>query len=358
MRIEIERRFARLQFGGQVRVRLYRKIATMLANGMSLLRILEELHRRASDDGRKPGDSMAIVLDDWRRSVQNGRMLSEAMHDWVPPSEAMIVMAGEQSGRLEKALSAVVSVVDASSRIRTAIVGGLVYPAVVLVLVMVYLYLFGTRVIPEFARIADPRTWRGAAYSLHVMSEIVQTWMPWIALGLVATVVGVLIAMPRWNGRVREVFDRVPPFSIYRLVVGSGFLMAFSALQDAGMTVEKCLVRLNAMADPWLRQRLEGALLGVKSGLNCGEALRNAGYGFPSEEIVDDLCIYAELRGFSAALQLLADEWMARGVVTISTQMRVLNGFSIATLAIVIGWLVSGFFGIQQEIAASTRAIR
>ena len=133
--------------------------------------------------------------------------------------------------------------------------------------------------------------------------------------------------------------------------------MAFSALQFAGITVEKSLMRLSDMADPWLRERLDGALLGVKSGLNCGEALRNAGYGFPSDDVVDDLCVYAEYKGFADALKILADEWMDEGVETVALQMKVLNGFAIVSMAIVIGWLIAGFFGIQQEIAAMTRAV-
>ncbi|MBC7502288.1 MAG: type II secretion system protein F, partial [Herminiimonas sp.] len=38
--------------------------------------------------------------------------------------------------------------------------------------------------------------------------------------------------------------------------------------------------------------------------------------------------------------------------------MKVFNGFAIISLAVVIGWLIAGFFGIQQEIAAMTRATR
>jgi hypothetical protein len=37
--------------------------------------------------------------------------------------------------------------------------------------------------------------------------------------------------------------------------------------------------------------------------------------------------------------------------------MRVLNGMAIVVLALVISWLVTGFFGIQQEIAAMTRTM-
>ncbi len=357
MRYEVERWWARIQLNAKVRIRLYRKIATMLSNGLALLRVLTELHRRESRDGQKTGEPLAIVLADWRRTVQNGRMLAEAMEGWIPQAEQMIIMAGERAGRLEIALESVVGIVEASRKIRSAIVGGVAYPSAILVLVLAYLYLFGTKVIPQFARITNPEHWTGAARSLHLMSKFVQGWMPLVVLLVIGLVVTVVISLPRWRGTARVVADRFPPYSIYRLVVGSGFLMAFAAMQRAGMTVEKCLTRMSDGASPWLRERLDGALLGVKSGLNCGEALRNAGYDFPAPEIVDDLCIYAEFRGFSEALQTLADEWIVEGVATITAQMKILNGVAIVLMAICIAWLVTGFFGIQQEIAAMTRAI-
>jgi type II secretory pathway component PulF len=337
---------------------MYRKIAKMLSNGLPLLKILEELRDRASNQGAHPNDPLAIVLDDCRRTVQNGRLLSDALEWWVPKTEQMILMAGEQSGRLEVTLIAVIDVVQAEKKIKNVIVGGVIYPTAVFSLILVYIYLFGTRVIPQFARMVDPESWHGVAKSLYVMSVFVQNWMLYFIAGVFALVVAVLSSMPLWRGNLRVFFDRFAPFSIYRLVVGSGFLMAFSALQFAGITVEKSLMRLSDLAQPWLRERLDGALLGVKSGLNCGEALRNAGYGFPSKEVIDDLCVYAEYKGFADALKILADEWMEEGIEQLSIQMKALNGFAIVILAVVIGWLVAGFFGIQHEIAAMTRAVR
>jgi type II secretory pathway component PulF len=357
MRLDVTRAWAKTQFTAGARVRLYRKIAKMLTNGLPLLRILEVLRDRASHNGRKPQEPLAIVLDDCRRQVQNGRMLSEGLEGWAPRTERMILLAGEQSGNVEAALLAVVDVVQAQQRIKAVIVGGLVYPFSILALILGYVYLFGTRVIPEFTRITDPATWQGPARSLYVMSEVVQHWMPAIVGALVLAVAGIGIAMPRWRGDLRVFADRFAPFSIYRLVVGSGFLLAFSALQTAGVTVEKSLSRLSDMADPWLQERLDGALLGVRSGLNCGEAMRNAGYGFPSAEVIDDLCVYAEFRGFGEALKVLADEWRDEGLEQISRQMKVLNGVAIIAMAAVIGWLVTGFFGIQHELATMTRAV-
>jgi type II secretory pathway component PulF len=358
MPLDLHRWWARVQLGDAARLRLYRKIATMLSNGLPLLKVLEDMQQRAADGGRKPNEAMAIVLDDWRRAVQNGHRLSDGMAGWVPQSEQMIIGAGEQSGRIEQALLAVVSVVQSGQRIKRAVVGGLAYPLAIAAMIAAYIYIFGTSVIPEFARMADPAQWRGAARSLYLMSNFVRGWMPLVLLLAVALGAAVLVSMPRWCGNARVLADRLVPYSIYRLIAGSSFLMAFSALQASGVTVEKALLRLSAGASPWLRERLDGALMGVKSGLNCGEALRNAGYGFPSQEIVEDLCIYADYRGFSEALKLLADEWLEAGVERVTAQMKVLNGIAIVSLAMVVAWLVTGFFGIQHEIAAMTRALQ
>ena len=54
MQLDLNLRWAKLQFNSNVRLRLYRKIAKMLANGLPLLKILEELQDRASSNGKKP----------------------------------------------------------------------------------------------------------------------------------------------------------------------------------------------------------------------------------------------------------------------------------------------------------------
>jgi type II secretory pathway component PulF len=356
VRLDLNRLWARAQFTDTARLRLYRKMSKMLSNGLPLLKVLEELRDRASHQGKKPGEPLAIILDDCRRSVQNGRLLSEALEGWSPRAEQMILMAGEQSGRLESTLIAVVNVVQARKKINAVIVGGMAYPLAILSLVLAYVWLFGVKVIPQFTLMVDPATWHGAAKSLYVMSQWVQQWMLATLLALAGLLAALFLSLPRWRGNLRIWVDRLPPYSIYRLMVGSSFLMAFSALQGAGMTVEKALMRLSHVAPPWLRERLDGALLGVRSGLNCGEALRNTGYAFPSQEVIDDLCVYAEYKGFAEALQLLADEWMEQGVEVIALRMKVVNGAAVVIMAIVIGWLVTGFFGIQQEIAALARA--
>jgi type II secretory pathway component PulF len=357
MALELNRRWARVQLTSHARLRLYRKIAKMLGNGLPLLKVLEELELRASREGRKPNEPEAVTLADWRSMVQNGGMLAEAMEWWVPHTEQMIILAGEQSGRLETSLTTVCAVVQYSRRIRTAIVGGLTYPSVIFAMTIGYVYLFGKLVIPRFASIVSPERWHGVARSLYVMSQFVQGGLVYCVVLITLALALLFYSMPRWSGNARVLLDRFPPYSVYRLIVGCGFLVALSSLQMAGFTVEKSLARLAINAKPWLRQRLDDMAFGVKSGLNVGEAMKNTGYRFPSKEIVDDLCVYAEYKGFAEALRALADESMQEGVEAIEAQMRAVNGAAIVTLALVLSWLITGFFGIQQEIAALSRSM-
>ncbi|MFC0402786.1 type II secretion system F family protein [Paraburkholderia rhizosphaerae] len=357
MRIDLNRLWARLQAGPDARLRLYRKIEKMLTNGLPLLKVLEELELRASHEGRRPNEPGAIMLGEWRQVVQNGGSLAEGMEGWVPHAEQMIVMAGEQSGRLEAALLSLNTIVVSGRRIRNAIVGGLAYPFALFAMTLAYLYLFGVHVIPQFAVIVSPERWHGAAHLLYLLSLFVQGGMVYgVAFGLLCCAL-IVYSMPRWSGRLRNALDGYPPYSTYRLIVGVSFLTAFASLQAAGFTVEKSLTRLSGQARPWLRERIEDMLFGVKSGLNVGEAMKNTGHRFPSREIVDDLCVYAEYKGFAEALKTLADEWMDAGVERVTAQMRVLNGAAIVSLALLMGLLITGFFGIQQEIAAMSRSL-
>jgi type II secretory pathway component PulF len=358
MRLEIaalERAWAKFQFGRSRRVKQYERIQKMLEAGLPLLRILDELHQRVSDNGKRRGDISAVVLSEWKKKVQNGSRFSEAIEGWVPPVELMILSAGEDAGELAAALKSVIGFAASGNQIRAAIIGGVSYPAMVLVLIVVYIYIFGAHVIPRFGAVVNPANWHGVARSLYLLSGFVQSWAVHVLLGVVIAVAIVIFSFNRWCGPIRNLLDRYPPYSTYRLVVGSGFLTSLAALIAAGTPVDRALMKLAGMSGPWLYERIDAALFGLKSGFNLGEAMKNSGHGFPSPEIVDDLCVYAEYSDFSSAIQRIADEWMTEGRATVDASMKMLSTLSIFLLAAVVMWLVAGFFGIQQEIGNMVR---
>lgn len=358
MAINLDLWWAKQQFTTSKRLSTYRKIGVMLRNGVRLERALEDMYLRASDNGRKPKEGMAILFDSWRRVVLNGGRLAEAMDGWVPYNERMIVSAGESAGRLPENLDAVVRVVKTGKQISQAVWDGVLYPFALIAATLVYLYIFGVRVIPEFSKIVDPERWRGVARSLYLMSQYVQGYGIATLVLLVGCCALVVWSLPRLRGNIRVTLDRIPPFSVYRLVTGSGFMLALAALIAGGQRVQDAFIALRECASPYLQERLDGFLLGVNSGHRAGDAMLHAGYDYPSKEIIDDITVYAEHSGdFSEALNMIANEWLEEGVLTIRAQMDVFNGFAKLLIAAVLMWIVSGFFGIQQEIASMSRGM-
>lgn len=343
--------FAKLQFSEKLRLNLYRKFSKMLTQGVPLLKAIEDYRERVLIS-QGSGAALITIFDVWIDDLRNGIPFGIAIEGWVPDAERMIIAASETAGKLERGLISAASIGVSSGKISKAIVGGLMYPLIVLIMALGYVYLFGTQVIPEFASIVDPKKWTGLAYSLYVMSEFVQTKFIYVIAGFISFLVLIFSSMPFWTGRLRVYFDEIPPYSIYRMLRGSGFLVAFSALIEAGVTVEKAMEKLKVGSSPWMDERLAAVLLLVKSGSSFGAALRDAGHNFPSRELIDDLIVYSSYSGFDKALTALVEEWMSEGVERITTLMKILNGVAILVLALIVVWLVGGFFGIQNELAA------
>lgn len=60
-----------LQFSNKTRLKLYRKIASLMKNRFSLMDALDMLHDGASNGGKNPSEPLAIAIASWGRSLNN-----------------------------------------------------------------------------------------------------------------------------------------------------------------------------------------------------------------------------------------------------------------------------------------------
>jgi type II secretory pathway component PulF len=349
-------RLAKMTFGTKDRLRTWQKISVMLKNKIGIDQILLELYNRESDNGKKPSELTAIVYDEWRKVILNGGRFSDAIEGWVPTMERMIIMAGEQSGNLPKALKAVIDVVRAGKKIKGTVIKGLVYPAILMAATLGYLFLFGIKVIPEFTRIMDVQAWGPMAKSLYHLSEFVINYGVMLIAGIFSVIGAVVWSLPVVTGKLRIKLDKLPPWSLYRLVLGSGFMFSMAALLNGGGRVSDAFATIAQHSNKYMRERVESFLYGVHSGMNAGDAMAESGYDFPSKDIVADLGVYASYSGdFGDAIEKVAQEWMENGLEAVEGQMKFLNGLATFAMAMILMWIVGGFFAIQQEIGQMTR---
>lgn len=340
----------------KVRMRLYRQISVMLENEAKVKDILEELYNRASRNGTKPKEGLAVVIGEWLLTVRQGGKLSDAMVGWVPENEVMVVAAAEQSGNMPEVMQNLVEIVETRAAIQGSIIGKSAYPLALFGLTMVFLYIFGVKVIPQFTNVIPVDRWPRLAYSLYLMSQFVRNWgLPVLVLTLVI-VAASLASMPVLTGRVRAKLDSIPPWSIYRMIIGANFMITLSTMLDSGVRIHDAITIIKNISSKYVSECLEGVIYGLNSGRDFGDALMQSGYEFPSREVAEDLGLYVRYSGdYAAAIKVIAKQWLKNGVKTIQERMEIIQTLSVIFMAVIIGWIVSGMFAIQMAISAMAR---
>ncbi len=332
------------------RRRIWLKLAKLLSNNVPIVQALGELYsRRKAAHGAS--DPQTIAIGAWIDGMNNGRRLSQVLDDWVSPVERMLIAAGEASGTLEASFHASARVMVARKEISGAVIKGLAYPLILVVVAFAVLYMFGFKVVPEFTKIVPAERFHGLASVLISLSDFARGWLFAVAAAVIALLVAFVVSLPRWDGRARVFLDRYPPFSVYRIVQGSTWLIGLAAMLEAGVRLENALQQLGDLADQWLFNRIEAALHGLRSGLQLGDALNRSGYEFPDREIIDDLGVYSSLSGFDEALSILGREWITEAVDQIKARMTVVFGIALLSVAALVGTMVGGMMTMQLQMS-------
>lgn len=345
----LEEGFIRLQFTGRKRLAIYRKLIRFLRNGVQLTQALEILWNHATEDGKKPKRAEALALDAWLKAIQNGLSFGRAIRGWVPEKDRRVIEAGEEAGKLELALDNAIFIAENERRIKSTLIGGLIYPAILVGVVIAFLVLFGVRVVPAFEDILPRSRWTGTGAQMAYLTDFVNYWL-FPCLLAVAVLIGVIIwSMPRWTGSMRVRLDRWPPWSLYRLTTGAGFMLTVAAMVRAGVPIPNVLRTMMRDASPWFAERMQRTLQFVNNGSDIGEALWKTKFEFPDKETVQDLRAYARLEGFSEVLENLGKEWIDQAVQNVKAQTDLMRNAGIIMVGVTIGWLATGITSLSLQ---------
>ena len=352
---KLELLYAKMMFrlNTEKRMAICRKLASLLRNDFTLIDALERLEMVESKNGKKPNEPFAIVMREWQKNLERGMTFSEATRGWVPPNETLLVTSGNLSN-LVVALENVGRVVDGMQRIRRAMTTAVAYPLFLLALTFGITIMVGIYLVPPLAEVAgNSVVWRGSARSLVWLSDIsIKYW--YVFLVVFASAVAIVwLTLANWTGRLRATFDKFPPWSTYKIQVSVGWLMSLAAMVSAGVTIPDAIRMLADNANRYLRSILERALRFIANGDNLGRALQNTNRGFPDDEIIGDLTIYADMNGFDENLTQVANDYLNESVRKMEKISNTLNSMGILLVSAIIAWVVLGTFQMQDQITSA-----
>ena len=349
MREYLAELLARLAFSSSVRQRTWKKLAAQARHGMSLDQSLRQMQLRAATRRSPTALVYARVLE----HLGLGHNLGASLGDFATPEEIMLISSGQRSGRLPDGLELAAGLLAARQKIVGAVASALAYPVFLFGVCILLLGVVSVMVMPKFAMLSDPAKWHGAAAAFYKMTSFVASFSGGITLiVLLAIIATALLTLPAWTGRLRLSVENLPPWSIYRLTVGSVWLYTLATMMRSGIQLSHILESMiNSEAiSPYLRERILAISIENGVGKNLGESMYDCGMGFPDQELIDDLRVYAVLPSFHRRMHELATEWMHDGVELVKRQSRLMNLMGIILITALVSIMAMAIGSLQSQL--------
>lgn len=194
---------------------------TLIKAGLPILKSLDLLAERAAAPRLRP------ILGEVRHRVRNGALLSEALAEQgsFPPVYVTAVTAGERSGNLSGVLDQYISYLRVTSGFKRSLLTALIYPAILVVAVIVIMTFLVTYAVPRFAELY---------HDLDVKLPTITQFMLAIALPL------------------RDYFFFI--FGFVALAVLGIFL--WTRTEQGALTIDRLKPKIPVMGDIWLKSQI------------------------------------------------------------------------------------------------------
>jgi type II secretory pathway component PulF len=183
------------------------------------------------------------------------------------------------------------------------------------------------------------------------LSDFINDWGLTVVAATIVLCVVIALSLPRWTGTVRARFDMFPPWSWFRVLQGSGFLLGLSSLLGAQVPLKRALEILEEQGNPWMRERINSARQEVLRGRNLGEALRVGKYNFPDPQVAVDLEILSERADVGSVIEQVTEEWIRDQIDNLRAQSVLARNVGLALVGGIIAWTMMSIFSVVGELS-------
>lgn len=347
--LSIERKLAKLLFTTKVRERCWRKLASHQRHRMPLDESLK-LFAKQAKMSKSPVEHCYTEI---RSRLAFGKNIGEALSGFASPEEVLLIHSSQKGGNFIEGLTLAAELLAARRKIIAALVGALTYPTMLSIIIVLFLYIISAVIMPQMTASTDPEHWQGSAALLYRLSLFVNSSSGIIALlFIIGLGVFIIFTLPRWAGRGRAWADKIPPWSIYRLLIGVSWLQTVATLMSTG---QKLVVILDYLikdknTTPYLHSISRKIFVYASRGANLGDALEATKLNWPDRTLINELQSYANFPGFSQQILSIARDWLDEGIDMIIQMSKVLNTLCILALGSLIIFIAMSIGSIQQNM--------
>ncbi len=332
----------RFNFGPSQRAKTWRLIADLMEADLDLPEALDTAATVAREDGNK---AVAALLMDIRATLPR----IDRLGSYISGAEALIfrvVGSADAVGVFRAAMR----LAEQQDRLGKAIKGALAMPVLLAVLMGVVFYMLGSELFPALIDVAPIERWSPAAQVIGRFCLWFVDHGHWIVITLAAVLIFLRAFLPRYAGPGRAQLDKVLPFSLYRLQVGTGFIFTVTELGRMKQTLNSQLLHeISAGTHGYLKSRIQAIALQLTA-RRWGAALKATGHDFPARDLN---AVMAALDGKDGWVETFAgflDRWLEQFDERIKVQTRILNMALMGAVAVSIAATMTSTLSVLQSI--------
>ncbi|MFN0183361.1 MAG: type II secretion system F family protein [Aquabacterium sp.] len=258
------------------------ELSVLLDAGIPLLEAFQTLQEKESS----PAD--AKVLADVSAELMAGQPLSRALSrrsDAFDPLLVAMVSAAERSGQVARALASHAAHMAWSERLRAALTGAALYPALLVVASVGVLLFLLLVVVPRFAAVLDNLDQLPAASRWLMQAGLAAAAQPGLAVAAaLAVLVLPVLAWRSGPGRaaLSSLAERLPVLGAqFRLLALARLYRTLAMLLQSGLPAMPALGLASGVAGATLQPALARMRAAVDQGVRLSDALAQAGLTTP-----------------------------------------------------------------------------
>lgn len=339
--------YLKWKFGLKHRLNLYERLAAFTKEEFPLYDSLVKFKTRYD----KKKDFRGKIIAYWLEDMKYGASLSDVLKGWIPDAELNLIQAGEEGKGIEQGLDEAIKFAKSAQKIKSTIINGATYPVILLLVVLGFIAMFSVKMAPTYLGILPLERWPSMGQNLYGMSNFIVS--SWYVLAAIMGVIGYIISktIGVWTGSVREVFDKVPPWSVYKVYQASAFLISLASMMQSGTPLNESLKKIKKTSSPWLADYVNDMEKNLKKGgKNFGSHLD---VGLLDEETAGDVIDYSELGKFEQAVYTIGEKNLEQSVEKIEVRMAMLKNLMLVLVGLTVGMIYYTSIELNGSVAES-----
>lgn len=329
------------------KVIFFRLLATMVNAGLSIMKSITILEKQEKTIVLQRAYGRMIS------GIKSGKNLSQILREYgdnFADAECSIIESGEKTGKLNLSLLQLAEQVEKVSSITKKLKGALMYPAAIVVVMIVSIMVLMTMVVPKLVEIfGDKEKLPPLTKFLIASSDFFVNYWWAIIIFIVAFVFLVTFwkKTESWHYKFDQIILHLPIIgNVTQKVILSKFSRVLSNLLSSGISiVESLRIVSNVVGNEVYRQRILLLREDIKKGIKIGESLEDDKL-FP-DMLVQMIKVGEETAKLDTIILKIADFYDEEVDTTINSINKLLEPIIIVSMAVVVGVIA---VGIMQPI--------